>query len=75
MGSEMCIRDRCEGVGYGERFIGQGFAPIVWDLVCIVEVGECGACEKVCRRNCLVDGGMRLNMSVSEASVSYSEAS
>jgi len=39
--------EECEGVGYGEGIIGQGFAPIVWDLVCIAEVDECGACEKV----------------------------
>jgi len=31
--------------------IGQDFAPIVWDLVCIAEVGECGACEKVFDRD------------------------
>ena len=29
----------------------KGFASIVWDLVCIVEVGECGACEKVVDRD------------------------
>ena len=38
--------EECEGVGYGERIIGQGFAPTEWDLVCIAEVGESGACEK-----------------------------
>ena len=43
--------EECEGIGYGERIIGQGFAPIVWDLVCIVKVGECGECEKVVDRN------------------------
>jgi len=42
---------RCEGVGYGEKIIGQGFASIVWDLVPIAEVGECGACEKVVDRD------------------------
>ena len=30
--------EECEGVGYEEGIIGQGFAPIVWDLVCIAEV-------------------------------------
>ena len=40
-----------EGVGYGEGIIGQGFAPIVWDLVCIAQVSECEACEKVVDRD------------------------
>jgi len=31
--------------------IGQGFASIVWDLVCIAEVNECEACEKVVHRD------------------------
>ena len=31
--------------------IGQGFASIVWDLVCIVEVDECRECEKVIDRD------------------------
>jgi len=35
------------GFGYGGGVIGQGFASIVWDLVCIEVVGECGECEKV----------------------------
>jgi len=36
-----------EGVAYMVRgIIGQGFASIVWELVCIAEVNECGACEK-----------------------------
>jgi len=43
--------EQCEGVGYGEGIIGQDFAPIVWDLMCIEEVGECGACEKVVDRD------------------------
>ena len=43
--------EECEGVGYGEGIIGQGFASIVWDLVCTAEVGECGACEKVVDRD------------------------
>jgi len=34
--------EECGGVGYGEGIIGQGFASIVWGLVCIAEVGECG---------------------------------
>jgi len=33
-------------LGMMRGIIGQGFAPIVWDLVCIVEVDECGAYEK-----------------------------
>jgi len=41
----------CKGVGYGEGIIGQGFALIMWDLVCIVEVGECGACEQMVDRD------------------------
>jgi len=32
--------EECEGVGYGEGIIGQGFASIVWDLVSIAKVGE-----------------------------------
>ena len=43
--------EECEGVGYGEGVIGQGFVSIVWDLVCIVVVGECRACEKVVDRD------------------------
>jgi len=39
--------EECESVGYGEEIIGQGFAPIVWNRVCIAEVSECGVCEKV----------------------------
>jgi len=39
--------EECEGVGYGEGIIVQGFAPIVWDLVSIAEMGECEACGKV----------------------------
>jgi len=39
--------EECEGVVYGEVVIGQGFASIVWDLVCIEMVGEYGVCEKV----------------------------
>jgi len=27
--------EECEGVGYDEGVIGQGFASIVWDLVCM----------------------------------------
>jgi len=38
--------EECEGLGYGEGVIGQGFASIVWDLVCIAVVDECEACEK-----------------------------
>jgi len=52
----------CEGVGYGEGIIGQGFAPMVWDLVYIAEISECGVCEKVVDRNgffILVNGGVR----------------
>ena len=41
----------CEGVGYGEGIVGQGFASIVRDRVCIAEVGECGVCGKVVDRN------------------------
>jgi len=43
--------EKCEGVGYGEGIIGQGFAPIVWDVVCIVEAGECGVRGKVVDRD------------------------
>ena len=43
--------EECEGVKYGEGVIDQGFASIVWDLVCIAEVSECGACEKVVDRD------------------------
>jgi len=43
--------EECEGVGYGEGIIGLGFASIVRDLVCIAEVGECGACETVFDRD------------------------
>jgi len=44
--------EECEVVGYCEGIIGQGFAPIiVWDMVCIAEVGECEACEKVVDRD------------------------
>jgi len=43
--------EECEGVGYGAGIIGQSFALIVWDLVCIAEVGECGACGKVVDRD------------------------
>jgi len=56
-----------EGGWKFEGIIGQGFAPIVWDLVCIGEVGECGACEMVVdrdgllQRNSLVDGDVRLD--------------
>ena len=37
--------EECEGI------IGQGFAPIGWDLVCIAEVGKCEACEKAVDRD------------------------
>ena len=53
-------------VGYGEGVIGQDFASIVWDLVCITLVDECRTREKVvdrdgyCRRNSLVSRGGRL---------------
>jgi len=40
-----------EGVGYGEGVLDQGFAWIVWVLICIAVVGECGACEKVVDRD------------------------
>jgi len=43
--------EECKGVGYGEGIIGQGFTPIVWNLVCIAEVGECEACEKAVDRD------------------------
>jgi len=43
--------EECEDVGYGEGIIGQGFAPNVWNLMCIAEVGECEACEKVVDRD------------------------
>jgi len=43
--------EECEVVGYSEGITGQGFASIVWYLVCIVEVGECGACGKVANRD------------------------
>jgi len=39
--------EECKGAGYGERIIGHNFASILWDLVCIAEEGECGACEKM----------------------------
>jgi len=40
-----------EGVGYDEGVIGQGFASILWELVCIAAVGECRACERVVDRD------------------------
>jgi len=43
--------EECEGVGYGEGIIGQSFALILRDLVCIAEVGECGACGKMVDRD------------------------
>jgi len=41
----------CKAVRYGEGVIGQGFASIVWDLVCIAVMGECGAHEKAVDRD------------------------
>ena len=38
--------EECDGVGYDEGIIGQGFVPIVWDLVCIAEVASARHVER-----------------------------
>jgi len=42
--------EECEDMGYGEGVSGLGFASIVWDLVCIMLVGEYEACEEAVDR-------------------------